>query len=60
MAIIKNKYKDRTDQQIKTFPNGTIPGDFTKKIVYDNETSVNPTIIRTPKYGDDLDSTEFS
>lgn len=60
MAIIKNKYKDRTDQQIKTFPNGTIPGDFTKKIVYDNETLVNPTIIRTPKYGDDLDTTEFS
>jgi hypothetical protein len=60
MAIIKNKYKDRTDQQIKTFPNGTIPSDFTRKIVYDNETLVNPTIIRTPKYGDDLDTTEFS
>ena len=60
MAIIKNKYKDKIDKQIKTFPNGTIPLDFTKKITYDNETLVNPSIIRTPRYGDDLDSNEFS
>ena len=60
MAIIKNKYKDRTDSKIKDFPNGTIPSDFTKKIIYDNETLINPTIVRTPKYGDDLDTTEFS
>jgi hypothetical protein len=60
MAIIKNKYKDKIDKQIKVFPNGTIPSDFTKKITYDNETLTNPTIVRTPKHGDDLDTTEFS
>lgn len=60
MAIIKNKYKDRTDEQIKNFPNGLIPSDFTRKITYDAETLTNPTILRTPKYGDDLDTTLFS
>ena len=60
MAIIKNKYKDRLDQKIKDFPNGTISANFTKTITYDNETLANPTIIRTPRYGDDLDTTEFS
>ena len=60
MAIIKNKYKDKIDKQIKDFPNGDIPSDFTKKIIYDNETISNPTIIRSPKYGDDLNTTEFS
>ena len=60
MAIIKNKYKDKIDKQIKIFPNGTVPSDFTKKIIYDNETVTNPTIVRAPKYGDDLNTTEFS
>ena len=60
MAIIKNKYKDKLDKQIKVFPNGEIPVDFTKKISYDNETVSNPNIIRSPKYGDDLNTTEFS
>ena len=60
MAIIKNKYKDKLDKKIKDFPNGSIAPDFTRKIVYDNETNVNPTILRTPKYGDDLDTTEFA
>ena len=60
MAIIKNKYKDRIDQRIKDFPNGIIPSDFTKKITYDSETLSNPTILRTPRYGDDLDTTAFS
>ena len=60
MAIIKNKYKDRVDQRIKDFPNGIVPSDFTKRIAYDTETLNNPTILRTPRYGDDLDTTAFS
>lgn len=60
MAIIKNKYKDRVDSKIKDFPNGTVPLDFTRKIIYDTEALTNPTIIRTPRYGDDLDTTEFA